>query len=80
LLNENERVILEELSTKIKKLYFVPLVWAAQIITKAREEGKVRSDLQWKSCMDHITLFRQKCGRSLHIDVINVPLVYSQVI
>ncbi|CAG0922466.1 unnamed protein product [Notodromas monacha] len=80
LLTEDERQILDVMSKQVKKLYFVPLVWAATIITKARNEGKIKSDFQWKSCLDHIVEFRQRCGRSLHIDIINVPLVYSQVV
>jgi bestrophin-3 len=79
LMNENERDILADMSTRIKKLYFVPLIWAVTIITRARNEGRIKTDILMKTCLDHITIFRQRCGRSLQIDTINVPLVYSQV-
>ncbi|CAG0922804.1 unnamed protein product [Notodromas monacha] len=79
LLTEPERKIIETLSEKHKKLYYVPLLWATLIMTRAKED-KLVSELQWKSCVDMIVDYRNRCSRSLHIEIVNIPLVYSQVI
>ncbi|CAG0893223.1 unnamed protein product [Darwinula stevensoni] len=80
LLEENELPILDKMSKSVKKIYWMPLVWAATLATKARREGKIRDDMALRGILDHIVEYRRRCGRSLHIDLINVPLVYSQVV
>lgn len=50
----NEKKILEDLDEKMPKYpkYFIPLVWAASIITRARKEGRVRDDFAVKTMID----------------------------
>ncbi|CAG0915306.1 unnamed protein product, partial [Notodromas monacha] len=80
LLEEGEKQIFEEMSGRITKLYWMPLVWATAIVTKARREKLIDADISMKTMIDHLCDFRRKCEKSLHIEVINVPLVYTQVV
>jgi hypothetical protein len=79
LLEEGEKQIFEDMSGRITKLYWMPLVWATAIVTKARREKIIEADISMKTIIDHLLEFRRKCEKSLHIEVINVPLVYTQV-
>ena len=79
LLNDNEVKILEELSKRSDKLYYVPLLWASAIISQAKDDGILKSYSQWKGCVDHINEYRNKLARTLRIEMINIPLAYSQV-
>ncbi|OON16555.1 bestrophin-3 domain protein, partial [Opisthorchis viverrini] len=59
-------------------LYFVPLVWAMDIITKARREGHIRMDRAVEILSEEITSFRGRLGTIFGYDWINPPLVYTQ--
>ncbi|VDP98485.1 unnamed protein product [Trichobilharzia regenti] len=60
-------------------LYFVPLVWALDMITKAREEGYIHFDRAVEILTTEITGFRGKLGTIFSYDWVNPPLVYTQV-
>jgi bestrophin-3 len=78
-LEEEEKKEFEKMSSKLSKVYWMPLVWASSIVVEARMEKYIESDVGMKGCLDHLLDVRRKLDRSLQIEVINVPLVYSQV-
>nr|CAX69469.1 Bestrophin-3 (Vitelliform macular dystrophy 2-like protein 3) [Schistosoma japonicum] len=61
-------------------LYFVPLVWALDMVTKAREEGYIHFDRAVEILTDEITSFRSKLGTIFAYDWVNPPLVYTQTV
>lgn len=82
LLNENERDIIEDLNMKFPKhsKHWLPIVWAASIITRARKEGRIRDDFAVKTIIDELNKFRGQCGVLIAYDTISIPLVYTQVV
>ncbi|XP_050335844.1 bestrophin-4 [Bactrocera neohumeralis] len=82
LLTENEKDVLiamDEKSPKHRK-HWVPLVWAASIVSRARKEGRIRDDVALKTIFDQLDAFRNKCAVILHFDSVPIPLVYTQVV
>jgi len=81
LLLENELAIFQSLNKKFPKpsKHWLPIVWAASIVTRARKEGRIRDDFAVKTLIDELNKFRGMCGSILHYDTISVPLVYTQV-
>nr|CAD7453059.1 unnamed protein product [Timema tahoe] len=73
----NEKKIFEKTS---HPKYWMPLVWAGGIITRARKEGRVKDDFSLKSLIDGLNNFRAGCGGMLNYDWISIPLVYTQVV
>ena len=63
-----------------EELFRVPLLWAANIVTKAGHEGMIRNDLHVSNILKDITAFRGRCGTLLDFDWISIPLVYTQVL
>ncbi|CAL8077715.1 unnamed protein product [Calicophoron daubneyi] len=59
-------------------LYFAPLVWAMDIVNKARKEGHIQSDHAVEVLTAEITSFRGKLGTIFAYDWVNPPLVYTQ--
>lgn len=59
--------------------YFVPLVWALNVVSQARKEGHIRFDRAVEILTDEITAFRGRLGAIFAFDWINPPLVYTQV-
>jgi len=47
----NEQEILENM-TSDSNLYFVPLVWAASLVNRARKEGRIKDDHSVKTLID----------------------------
>lgn len=47
----NEQEVLEGLKTKFNT-YFVPLIWAASIVARARKEGRIKDDFAVKTLID----------------------------
>jgi bestrophin-3 len=60
--------------------YWMPLVWAATVVTQAKKEGCIVNDFSIKTLVDEINKIRSDCGSLLSYDWISVPLVYTQVI
>ncbi|XP_067648007.1 bestrophin-4-like [Eurosta solidaginis] len=82
MLTENEKDVLiamDEKSPKHRK-HWVPLVWAASIVSRARKEGRIRDDVALKTIFDQLDSFRNKCAVILHYDSVPIPLVYTQVV
>ncbi|KAA0202322.1 hypothetical protein HAZT_HAZT010600 [Hyalella azteca] len=80
LLTEQELMIFEILNAKnTNSKYWLPLLWASAIVTKARKQGRIRDDFAQKTIMDEINNFRKNCLLLLAYDSISVPLVYMQV-
>jgi bestrophin, other len=82
LLNDNEKEIIDDLNIKFPKhsKHWLPIVWAASIITRARKEGRIRDDFAVKTIIDELNKFRGQCGMLISYDTISIPLVYTQVV
>ncbi|XP_055854090.1 bestrophin-2 isoform X2 [Episyrphus balteatus] len=82
LLVENEKAIIESLNIKFPRhsKHWLPIVWAASIVTRARKEGRIRDDFAVKTILDELNKFRGQCGLLISYDTISVPLVYTQVV
>ncbi|XP_008188143.1 bestrophin-4 [Acyrthosiphon pisum] len=82
LLLENEKTIVLDLNDKFPRhsKHWLPVVWAASIVTRARKEGRIRDDFAVKTIIDELNKFRGQCGLLLNYDSISVPLVYTQVV
>ncbi|XP_073997303.1 bestrophin 1 [Rhodnius prolixus] len=82
LMTENERSIVVDLNEKFPRhsKHWLPIVWAASIVTRARKEGRIRDDFSVKTIIDELNKFRGQCGILLNYDSISVPLVYTQVV
>lgn len=82
LLLENERIIMENLNSKFPKhsKHWMPIIWAASIVTRARKEDRIRDDFAVKTVIDELNKFRGQCGMLISYDTISVPLVYTQVV
>lgn len=65
--------------TKYSKQW-MPIVWAASIITRARKEGRIRDDFAVKTLIDELNKFRAQTGLLIQYDTISIPLVYTQVV
>lgn len=78
---ENEKIIIRDLDEKWPRhsKHWLPIVWAASIVTRARREGRIRDDYASKTIIDELNKFRGQCGMLLNYDSISVPLVYTQV-
>ncbi|KAJ1523655.1 hypothetical protein ONE63_001497 [Megalurothrips usitatus] len=81
LLQPTERKIFEDLERKTNHpKYWLPLVWASGVLTRARKEGRVTNDFSLKTLIDELNIFRAGCGKLLSFDWISIPLVYTQVV
>ncbi|XP_062560079.1 bestrophin-4-like isoform X2 [Armigeres subalbatus] len=82
LLNENEHKIMHNLNQKFPRhsKHWLPIVWAASIVTRARKEGRCRDDFAVKTIIDELNKFRGQCGLLISYDTISIPLVYTQVV
>lgn len=77
----DEKALLESMDSKTSHPnYWMPLVWAATIVTQAKKEGCITNDFSIKTLVDEINKIRSNCGSLLSYDWISVPLVYTQVI
>ncbi|XP_074648496.1 bestrophin-2-like isoform X2 [Tubulanus polymorphus] len=79
LLLPGELKIIQEIKTPHSK-YFVPIVWATSLITRARKEGRIKDDFAVKTLVDEVNGFRGLLGDLYSFDWISVPLVYTQVV
>lgn len=82
LLLENEKLIMDNLNNKFPapSKHWLPIVWAASIVTRARKEGRIRDDFAVKTILDELNKFRGQAGLLISYDNISVPLVYTQVV
>lgn len=82
LLQGNELFIIEDLENKFPgySKNFLPIVWAAAIVTRARKEGRIRDDFAVKTIIEGLNKFRGECGVLMTYNTIPIPLVYTQVV
>lgn len=82
LLVENERLVMEQFNSRFTHYskHWMPIVWAASIVTRARKEQRIRDDFAVKTIIDELNIFRGKAGLLISFDTISVPLVYTQVV
>jgi hypothetical protein len=82
LLLQNELDIFEDLDRKFPGFSknWLPICWAANLVTRARDEGRIRDDFAVKTLIDELNKFRGSCGVLLCYDTICIPLVYLQVV
>ncbi|KAM8708327.1 hypothetical protein ACLKA7_015320 [Drosophila subpalustris] len=82
LLLENEKIIIETLDVAFPYYpkHWMPIVWAASLVNRARRENKIRDDYAVKSIIDELNSFRGLCGFLLYYDWVSIPLVYTQVV
>lgn len=60
--------------------YWMPILWAVNILNKARAEGKITSDMTLTVAIEKVNGFRISLGTLLMYDWINLPLVYTQLV
>jgi bestrophin, other len=82
LLTQNELTIIEDLERKFPgySKNWLPICWAASLVNRARDEGRIRDDFAVKTLIDELNKFRGSCGTLLSYDTICIPLVYLQVV
>ncbi|XP_043943933.1 bestrophin-3 isoform X2 [Protopterus annectens] len=74
-----ERNIFENLKSPHLK-YWVPLVWFANLASKARKEGRIRDSVDLQTIMNEMNTFRSWCSTLFGYDWVGIPLVYTQVV
>ncbi|CAG9816086.1 unnamed protein product [Phaedon cochleariae] len=81
LMLESERKIFEMMDqrTPMSK-YWMPLVWATNIINRARKESIITSDHIVQTLLMELSDIRRRLGALIGYDTVNVPLVYTQVV
>jgi hypothetical protein len=60
--------------------YWMPLVWATNIINRARKDGLITSDHIVQTILVELSDIRRRLGALIGYDTVSVPLVYTQVI
>lgn len=77
---ESEKKILEQLDKKDPmSKQWLPLRWAANIVTEARREGLIRADCLLPAILNELSAIRDKLVGIINHDGVPVPLVYTQV-
>lgn len=78
---ESEKKIFELMDSKTPmSKYWMPLVWATNIINRARKEQLITSDHIVQTLLTELSDIRRRLGALIGYDTVNVPLVYTQVI
>jgi hypothetical protein len=82
LLNLEEKQILEDemqLNDKSSPPYWMPLLWVGSLFETARSENRIDDDTALGHVGNELIKFREKCSNTLQVDLIGIPLAYSQV-
>lgn len=82
LMVDNEKNVMDQFNLRFNSYskHWMPIVWAASIVTRARKEGRIRDDMAVKTIIDELNKFRGQAGVLIAYDTISVPLVYTQVV
>lgn len=81
LMLESERKVFEKMDGKSPmSKYWMPLVWATNIINRARKEGLITSDHIVQTLLVELSDIRRRLGALIGYDTVCVPLVYTQVV
>ncbi|ESO02042.1 hypothetical protein HELRODRAFT_65850, partial [Helobdella robusta] len=75
----NEKIIFENIPTTINK-YVIPFVWAANLVQKAKKEGRTKDQMTAHILISAINDFRGKSGMLTSLDSVTIPLAYTQVV
>lgn len=77
---ESEKKIFEMMNKKAAmSKYWMPLVWATNIINRARKEALITSDQVVQTLLVELSDIRKRLGALIGYDTVCVPLVYTQV-
>lgn len=80
LMLESEKKIFEIMDGKSPmSKYWMPLVWATNIINRARKDNLISSDHIVQTLLMELSDIRRRLGALIGYDTVNVPLVYTQV-
>lgn len=80
LMMESEKKIFEMMNKKAAmSKYWMPLVWATNIINRARKEALITSDHVVQTLLVELSDIRKRLGALIGYDTVCVPLVYTQV-
>lgn len=78
---ESERKIFEVMDAKSPmSKYWMPLIWATNILNRARKEGIIASDHIIQTILFELSDIRRRLGGLIGYDTVCVPLVYTQVV
>ncbi|KAH8301982.1 hypothetical protein KR044_001477 [Drosophila immigrans] len=81
LMHESEMKIFEAMNQKSPmSKYWMPLVWATNIINRARKDGLITSDHIVQTILVELSDIRRRLGGLIGYDTVCVPLVYTQVV
>ncbi|KAL4717580.1 hypothetical protein ACJJTC_000729 [Scirpophaga incertulas] len=81
LMLESERKVFEKMDGKSPmSKYWMPLVWATNIINRARKDGLIASDHIVQTLLVELSDIRRRLGALIGYDTVCVPLVYTQVV
>lgn len=81
LMLESEKKIFELMDNKTPmSKYWMPLVWATNIINRARKDSFITSDHIVQTLLTELSDIRRRLGALIGYDTVNVPLVYTQVV
>ena len=81
LMKSEELKCMEALNDKYSgSKWWMPLVWATNIVVRARQENKIKSDPGVQTLLSELSRIRHGLTKVQHYDTLSVPLVYTQVI
>ncbi|XP_036337619.1 uncharacterized protein LOC118747667 [Rhagoletis pomonella] len=81
LMHESESKIFDAFNAKSPmSKYWMPLVWATNIINRARKDGLIASDHIVQTILMELSDIRRRLGGLIGYDTVCVPLVYTQVV
>ncbi|PSN41989.1 hypothetical protein C0J52_14867 [Blattella germanica] len=81
LMMESEKKIFEMMDEKSDmSKYWMPLIWATNIINRARQENIIASDHLVQTMLVELSDIRRRLGSLIGYDTVCVPLVYTQVL
>lgn len=79
LTEEEARLLDKHKKESEQQVAWVPIVWACQIVQRARLAGRINTNLGQTSLTEEMLNLRVSCGRLLGFNSHNIPLVYVQV-
>lgn len=80
LMTESEKKIFEKMDGKSPmSKYWMPLVWATNIINRARKQEIIATDHIVQTLLMELSDIRRRLGALIGYDTVCVPLVYTQV-
>ncbi|CAG0887087.1 unnamed protein product [Darwinula stevensoni] len=81
LMEEGERRMIEvQARDSMRTLFWIPFTWATSIAHQARDENRIESDTGLRGIVDAVAAVRRTCALCQHVEYIQVPIVYSQVL